>query len=42
MNKYTIQSTGKDGLENKYTKDKPAQYMLSTTRHYSWPKGAGK
>ncbi|KAK6216154.1 hypothetical protein LQW54_003728 [Pestalotiopsis sp. IQ-011] len=40
MNKYTIQSTGEDGLENKYTEDKPAQYMLSTTRHYSWPKGA--
>ncbi|KAF3001603.1 hypothetical protein E8E14_005800 [Neopestalotiopsis sp. 37M] len=40
MNKFTIQSTGKDGLEYKYTKDKPGQYMLATTRHYSWPKGA--
>ncbi|KAH8205832.1 hypothetical protein TruAng_000108 [Truncatella angustata] len=40
MKKYTIQSTGKDVLEQKYTRDKPAQYMLATTRHYSWPKGA--
>ncbi|KAI1854573.1 hypothetical protein JX266_000691 [Neoarthrinium moseri] len=40
MNKFTIQSTGKDVLEQEYTNGKPAQYMLATTRHYSWPKGA--
>ncbi|KAI0161298.1 pyridoxal-dependent decarboxylase domain-containing protein [Xylariaceae sp. FL1272] len=39
MNKFTIQSTGKDCLEQEF-KVKPAQYMLANTRHYSWPKGA--
>jgi hypothetical protein len=38
---YSIQETGKDVLEREFEM-KPAQYMLSTTRHYSWPKGAGK
>ncbi|KAJ2990730.1 hypothetical protein NUW58_g2807 [Xylaria curta] len=39
MNKFTIQSTGKDMLERAFDV-KPCQYMLATTRHYSWPKGA--
>ncbi|KAI0205736.1 pyridoxal-dependent decarboxylase domain-containing protein [Astrocystis sublimbata] len=39
MQKFTIQSTGKDVLERHF-KVKPSQYMLATTRHYSWPKGA--
>ncbi|KAI0427025.1 pyridoxal-dependent decarboxylase domain-containing protein [Xylaria sp. FL1042] len=39
MNKFTIQSTGKDVLEREF-QTKPCQYMLATTRHYSWPKGA--
>ncbi|KAJ8112448.1 hypothetical protein ONZ43_g5395 [Nemania bipapillata] len=39
MNKFTIQSTGKDVLEREFNV-KPCQYMLATTRHYSWPKGA--
>ncbi|KAI3338448.1 pyridoxal-dependent decarboxylase domain-containing protein [Ustulina deusta] len=39
MKKYTIQSTGKDVLEREF-QVKPCQYMLATTRHYSWPKGA--
>lgn len=38
MRKYTIQSTGKDTLEHQFKIDKPIQYMLATTRHYSWPK----
>jgi hypothetical protein len=42
MKKFTIQSTGKDELEREFKIDKPAQYMLATTRHYSWPKGAGE
>ena len=42
MKKYTIQSTGKDVLEQEYGVDKPPQYMLASTRHYSWPKGGGK
>ncbi|KAI9872353.1 MAG: hypothetical protein M1830_001743 [Pleopsidium flavum] len=40
MSKYTIQSTGKDTLERQFNIDKPIQYMLATTSHYSWPKGA--
>ncbi|KAI3328115.1 pyridoxal-dependent decarboxylase domain-containing protein [Xylariaceae sp. AK1471] len=40
MNKFTIQSTGKDTLEREFNIDRPCQYMLATTRHYSWPKGA--
>ncbi|KAI0436642.1 pyridoxal-dependent decarboxylase domain-containing protein [Xylaria telfairii] len=39
MNKFTIQSTGKDILEREFDV-KTCQYMLATTRHYSWPKGA--
>ncbi|KAI1351924.1 pyridoxal-dependent decarboxylase domain-containing protein [Xylaria sp. FL0043] len=39
MKKFTIQSTGKDVLEKEF-QVKPCQYMLATTRHYSWPKGA--
>ncbi|KAI0970816.1 pyridoxal-dependent decarboxylase domain-containing protein [Xylaria arbuscula] len=39
MKKFTIQSTGKDVLEREFHV-KPCQYMLATTRHYSWPKGA--
>lgn len=42
MERFTIQSTGKDTLERAYTDGKPAQYMLANTRHYSWPKGAGE
>ena len=42
MNKFTIQSTGKDVLEARFDMEKQGQYMLGTTRHYSWPKGAGK
>ena len=42
MNKYTIQSTGKDTLEQEFGITKPTQYMLANTRHYSWPKGAGQ
>ncbi|KAI1431521.1 pyridoxal-dependent decarboxylase domain-containing protein [Xylaria sp. CBS 124048] len=39
MNKFTVQSTGKDILE-RACEMKPCQYLLATTRHYSWPKGA--
>lgn len=43
MNQFTIQTTGKDALERAFGfADKDAQYMVSNTRHYSWPKSAGK
>ncbi|PGH00702.1 hypothetical protein AJ79_08122 [Helicocarpus griseus UAMH5409] len=37
---YNPQSIGKDDLERHFKLDKPIQYFLSKTRHYSWPKGA--
>lgn len=41
MDEYGIQSLGKDAIEKQFGIEKPAQYMLSSTRHYSWPKAAG-
>jgi hypothetical protein len=41
MDQYGIQSLGKEVIEKHFSIEKPAQYMLSSTRHYSWPKGAG-
>ncbi|TEA15040.1 Aspartate 1-decarboxylase [Colletotrichum sidae] len=40
MKNFTVQSTGKDVLEREFGLDSPGQYLLATTRHYSWPKGA--
>ncbi|KAG6358563.1 hypothetical protein INS49_012080 [Diaporthe citri] len=40
MDDYGIQSLGKDEIEKQFGIEKPAQYMLSSTRHYSWPKAA--
>lgn len=42
LDEFGIQSRGKDALEREFGIEKPAQYMISNTRHYSWPKGAGK
>ncbi|KAL8729997.1 MAG: hypothetical protein Q9166_004320 [cf. Caloplaca sp. 2 TL-2023] len=39
MKQYGIQSVGLGPLERQYDIDKPIQYMLASTRHYSWPKG---
>ncbi|KAL8393901.1 hypothetical protein RB595_003599 [Gaeumannomyces hyphopodioides] len=35
---YLIQTTGKDKLEQLYG-IKPGRFMISATKHYSWPKG---
>ncbi|KEP47769.1 pyridoxal-dependent decarboxylase domain protein [Rhizoctonia solani 123E] len=40
MNKYLIQSIGKDVLEKKFGITKPTRYFVGGTKHYSWPKGA--
>lgn len=41
MQKYGIQSTEKQTLEKEF--DVPdAQFLVSNTGHYSWPKGGGK
>ena len=42
MKEFTIQSTGKDVLENEFEFKEPCQYMLATSRHYSWPKAGGE
>ncbi len=42
MEQYGIQSVGLGPLERQYDIDQPIQYMLSSTRHYSWPKGGGE
>lgn len=42
MKKYGIQSVGLGSLEHQYDIEKPIQYMLASTRHYSWPKSAGE
>ncbi|KAL8918120.1 MAG: hypothetical protein Q9208_007562 [Pyrenodesmia sp. 3 TL-2023] len=39
MKKYGIQSVGLGSLERQYEIEKPIQYMVASTRHYSWPKG---
>ncbi|CAG8788122.1 32436_t:CDS:2 [Gigaspora margarita] len=35
---YTIQTVGKDYLEQKFGITKPSLYFASSTHHYSWPK----
>ncbi|CAE6344214.1 unnamed protein product [Rhizoctonia solani] len=40
MNKYLIQSLGKDVLEKKFNITLPNRYFVGATKHYSWPKGA--
>jgi hypothetical protein len=42
LDKYNIQSIGKDELERYFAIEKPMRYFLTNTRHYSWPKGGGK
>lgn len=41
MAKFSIQTVGKDQLEKDFGIKQPMQYLLSNTKHYSWPKGAG-
>lgn len=39
---YLIQSVGKDYLERCFGIEKPGKFFVSTTKHYSWPKGGGE
>lgn len=41
MQKYGIQSTGKQKLEKEFGVP-DARFFVSNSRHYSWPKGGGK
>jgi hypothetical protein len=36
-----IQTTGKEKLEEEF-QIKPGKFMISATKHYSWPRGGGK
>ena len=38
---FLVQEQGKDGLLKRFSVKEP-QYLISATRHYSWPKSAGK
>ncbi|SPO00097.1 uncharacterized protein DNG_02949 [Cephalotrichum gorgonifer] len=38
---YLVQSQGKQAIEAKYN-IKPGRFLISATKHYSWPKGGGK
>ncbi|OCH96572.1 PLP-dependent transferase [Obba rivulosa] len=40
MTKYIIQSRGKQAVEQEWNIKMPPQYLISNTKHYSWPKGA--
>jgi hypothetical protein len=42
MRNYTIQTVGKDALEKHFKIENPPQMFVGATKHYSWPKGAGK
>ncbi|KAL4924073.1 uncharacterized protein BDV17DRAFT_295795 [Aspergillus undulatus] len=39
LDKYNIQTTSKGKLEEAFGIKKPCRYLLTNTRHYSWPKG---
>ncbi|KAL5000011.1 pyridoxal-dependent decarboxylase conserved domain protein [Aspergillus recurvatus] len=39
LDKYNIQTTSKEKLEDAFQIKKPSRYLLTNTRHYSWPKG---
>lgn len=40
MGDHIIQTISKDSLLSQYGIE-PPQYFVATTKHYSWPKGAG-
>lgn len=39
---FSIQTVGKDSLEKNFAIVESPQIFVGTTKHYSWPKGAGK
>jgi hypothetical protein len=41
IKEYLVQETGKDELLRAFEVKEP-QYLISATRHYSWPKAAGR
>jgi hypothetical protein len=41
MKPYLVQSTGTEKILKEYNISEP-QYLVASTRHYSWPKSAGE
>lgn len=42
LSPYLVQSAGKEALFEKYGITQQPQYLVSSTKHYSWPKSAGE
>jgi hypothetical protein len=42
MERYSVQTVRREVVEREWGVEKPAQYLLGKTRHYSWPKGGGE
>ena len=42
MKPFLIQTVGKGSLEKEFKIESAPQFFVGTTKHYSWPKGAGK
>lgn len=42
MAKYIIQTITKENLDVQFGIEKKPQYFVASTKHYSWPKGAGE
>ena len=42
LKKFLIQSNSKDALEKRWGLDQPVQFCVAQSKHYSWPKAAGK
>ena len=42
LSPYLVQTAGIEELIRKYDISAPPQYLISNTKHYSWPKSAGE
>ena len=41
LNDYIVQTKGKQAVEAEWQMPESPRYFISSTKHYSWPKGAG-
>ena len=41
LNDYIVQTRGKQAVEQAWGMPDSPRYFISSTKHYSWPKGAG-
>lgn len=41
MNKFIVQTRGKEAVEKDWNIETTPRYFISSTKHYSWPKSAG-